>query len=195
MSEKRVREYKMAFPEMPEAFKAGFIEHAGKVVDAKDKKSKIDALVTLMLDLNAYTRFHKISSDEIKHARGIKADERGLFVKGIILVMGHGKKLVRDRIPELYPEDIYPQNKYRRALGKELQGFFDFKVLEETLELMKSIPSKRLEEVADLTEVIFADMNINTIIPAEVLSIVQSKEDQTNFDQRKQRRQLASKSK
>ena len=193
MSEKpersSVRKYNMAVPEMPEAFRTDFIKHARGISDAKDKRSKIDALALLMQDLNAYTKFHKIT-DKVNRARTIKADDRGLFTTGSILISIHGEKLVRDRIPKLYPE-----NKYRKASRQELPRFFDLKIIEETLELLKTTPIKRLEEVADLTEAIYANMNFNNIIPAEVTNIVQSIEDMTGFDQRKARRALASKKK
>ncbi len=175
--------------DFPESFKVSFAEKAEKVNLARSRKLKIDALSDFVMDLNEYTRQHGISQLDIRDKKRKKADKNGAFRDGQVLITEDGEKLVRDNIPKIYKE-----NKYRKVTGrKEFLDLLGIKLIEEAKELMDSGPDSRLEEVADVNEVIYTIMQQYNIDPDEVILRVQSKEVTKRSKENRERRKLSKK--
>lgn len=91
--------------------------------------------------------------------------------------MGAYKKLVRDKIPEIIRKNgeepivrILDDNEYKRELEKKLQ--------EECLEVVSAtISSERMEELADVVEVVIALAKIEGKSFEEILDIAKRKSE------------------
>lgn len=172
-----------------ESFKVSFVEKAQKVNLAKTRKLKINALADFVMDLNIYTRQHNIDQADIRDKRRKKADKNGVFEDGQVLIMEDGEKLVRDNVSKIYKE-----NKYRKVAGRnELLGLLGLKLIEEAGELMGSSPDSRIEEAADVNEVIYSIMQQYNIDSDEVFLRVQSKEATKRSKENQERRKLSNK--
>ncbi len=89
---------------------------------------------------------------------------------------------------------IHKENKYRRVTGrKEFLDLLGIKLIEKAGELMGSCPDNRLEEVADVNEVIYTIMQQYNIDPDEVILRVQSKEVTKRSKENRERRKLSKK--
>lgn len=73
-------------------------------------------------------------------------------------------KLVRDKIPELFPD----AGSYLRAHSTELDMFLFAKAVEELSEVMQAEPEELAGEIADLVEVLVAIAQRAGVTPEDI---------------------------
>jgi predicted house-cleaning noncanonical NTP pyrophosphatase (MazG superfamily) len=157
--------------DVPEEFKIHFIETAEKIGGSKNRGERIRHLSDMFSELDAYMQTLGFSKKEVHDKRERKASKEGKFDKGFIGLRDGKTKLVRDRIPSLVPREGSEDVKYRDSKGRvELLKELDAKLAEEASELIFDVKTreKRVEELADVYEVLYAILKQRDIQMSEI---------------------------
>lgn len=181
--------------DMAEDFKTSFIEKAVQVGESRTKAQRINNLALVFISMNEYMLILGIEKDLVDKKRGVKAEARGRLDEGWIRVREETRKLVRDKIPDLSKRENDAGVTFERADRKEYLLELDTKLVEEAGELMYDAKTKekRIEELADLLEVLHAVIRYRDINPDEVLTRVHSLETKERIKRNQARRKLARK--
>lgn len=181
--------------DVPEAFKESFIDKILKVGESKTKVQRINNLVSVFIDLRKYMSSLGIEQDVVDNKKNNKADANGHLDEGWIMVNQGVKKLVRDKIHNFPKKDEYSSASFYQAKRDEHLLELDKKFIEEGQELTQDAKTeeKRIEEMADLSEVLLAIIKFRDINPDEVLTRVHYFETKERIKINQARRKLANK--
>lgn len=152
---------------------------AQKISLSKNRRERVSGLTSFFIDLNTYISINDISLKEINKVRNKKARENGKFDKQQIGVRNGKEKLVRDKIPSLPPRDENDIFIYHKSENKtKLLELLDAKLVEEVSELVQDANTreKRIEELADIYEVMDAILKYRNIEMREINPSLQTNE-------------------
>ena len=163
--------------DMPKDFKVLFKAHALGVGESKNRSQRVTNLTVLFWDLNTYKQTLNMSNEEVEQQRLSKLKERGAFDKATVQTSGAKSKLVRDRIPDLPYKESGENYSYKTVGGDQRLERLDQKLLEECEELMQAKDrNKKIEELADINEVLFAILKYRNIQMNEITPRLQTLE-------------------
>lgn len=165
--------------DVSEEFKILFNAHALGVGESKNRSQRVANLTVLFWNLNTYKQALGFEDTEIEVVRAHKLIERGRFDKAVVQVSQDGtSKLVRDEIPNLLQQNESGQTyTYNKADDSQRLASLDQKLVEECGELMQAKDrNKKVEELADIYEVLAAIMKYRNIQMNEITPRLQTLE-------------------
>lgn len=168
-----------------EGFMLGLIETAGSLSDLQTRKSRIESLTEVFYGIRVYMQALGISEDEVREKEKHALFTNGGFEEGWVRFTQRDSKLVRDKMHLKPQEKSEEQVVFRQVPRDEYLRRLDEKVVGKLTELKDERPrEKRVEELADIYEVLNAILKYRDIGIQEILQRI----DPLEIQRRKSRK-------